>query len=137
MGMYNTVEFNEFIHPELPDIDAEWQTKTLGVNALDTYKIDTHGHLSKELTTTEPVPEEDRPKYDPEIDGFHEQHHKAFGALNTTHEGWEHLDDYHGRFEIHSSHNDTFYRLILTYTHGELENITPKDEFTSFFSAPR
>lgn len=126
MGLYDRVEFDESVFDLEPE--REWQTKQLQAQPLmETFRVDADGHLYKEVVEFEHVPEEERPKYDEEIGGFHEEWHRAMGMMQRKCNGWEQWDDYHGRFGFHGVVDGVLRYFEATFTHGELESIDEVD----------
>lgn len=126
MGMYDVLRLSEDV--ELPGFpgdpsEVEWQTKELQMHpALEVYKIE-DGRLFKENAEYEHVPEEERPAYNEEIGGFEHEFERMFGMLSKNRHGWDDTE-YHGVFEFHASHEDTYYSYESKFTDGELVDIT-------------
>lgn len=126
--MYDTVTIEQAdtaVFPSLPiDLTSvEWQTKTLNEPLLESYRVTADRRLLKEDTTFREVPEEDRPLYETEKDGFAHDWQKAFGAIEEVHHEWSDTE-YHGEFEIHAYPEDERVSLQLKFTDGKLVDVT-------------
>jgi len=77
MGLFDRLTFEDGLDVAFPDIGADpfeitWQTKSLTRHQpmLENYKVTSAGRLLKQDTEYEHVPEEERPGYNEETDGF-------------------------------------------------------------------
>lgn len=129
MGLYDTVTFESGLDISFPDLDFDpfeinWQTKTLARQrpCMDTYRITADGRLLKEECEYESVPEEERPRYDEELEGFERPLDRGLGSLRKIHHGWSDTE-YHGIFELHKSVDGEYVSLDVKFTDGELVNV--------------
>lgn len=127
MGLYDHVVIEDGLAVEFPDLDddptrIDWQTKSLACPSMAVYKVTMDGRLFEEDAHYEEVPEDERPRYDEEIEGFAKDWERAFGSLSKVHEGWSDTN-HHGIVEIHSTVNDEYVSFDLKFTDGELVEI--------------
>lgn len=120
MGMFDWVEVDVDGFDIEPD--QQWQTKHRDISQMETIRLTDDGLAVEEREYYE-VPEEERPGYDEEIGGFPSEMSKAMGSIGSERTGWNHWDDFHGRFEFHGMVAGEYRRFEATFTHGELESI--------------
>lgn len=130
--MYDKLQIEEGLEVDFPEAPQNpstitWQTKAFHPCALEVYKISADGRLLKEEARYETVPEEERPLYNEEIDGFEEEAHQAFGVLNRISEGWTDTE-YHGMITFKGSIDGKTYTYEAKFTDGELEDIRRIDD---------
>ena len=126
MGMYDYVQLDEGV--ELPDFEAdptdvEWQTKSFAPSSMMVYRITADGDLLEEDAEYDLVPEQERPYYNEELEGFEEDWHAGLGMLSKERHGWI-RKEYHGMLEFHEIYDDHLYRFEAKFTDGKLEEIT-------------
>jgi len=133
MGLFDRLTFEDGLAVTFPDIGADpfevtWQTKSLarGQPLMEHYKITADGRLLKEDAEYEHVPEEERPRYDEEIDGFEDEFERLAGSWRKRHQGWSDTE-YHGVFEFHKTIDDEYVSLDAKFTDGRLVTITRND----------
>lgn len=132
MGLYDVVTFEAGIDVKFPAIDIDpytvsWQTKSIarGHPMMDTYRVTDEGRLLREDAEYESVPEEERPRYDPE-EGFESEFERMIGSLQKVHQEWSDTE-YHGTFEFHRTIDDAYVSLEAKFTDGKLVEITRND----------
>lgn len=133
MGLFDRLEIEAGIDVEFPEIGADpfditWQSKTIARTGpmMDMYRITRAGRLMMEDVEMETVPEEDRPFYDEEIDGFETPMKESAGMFRKVHQGW--IDtEYHGVFEFHKTIDGEYVSLDAKFTDGQLVTITLND----------
>lgn len=124
MGMYDRVEFDDSI--DLPGFEGGeprhgWQTKEFN-RVLGIYRISEDGRLLKEEYHTEEVPEEERPHYNEEIEGFEDNLDEMFGSFQRITDDWNEVD-FHGEMRVVGVTEELFYEYNLKFTDGVLEDI--------------
>jgi hypothetical protein len=87
------------------------------------YRVTAEGRLFEEDADWETVPEEERPRYDEEDDGFENQFEASVGSIRKIHLGWSD-QDYHGIFEFHTSIDSEYVSLQAKFTDGTLVEIS-------------
>ena len=97
---------------------------------MDVYKITMDGRLYKEDARYESVPEEERPGYREEIDGFENDWERGRGMYAKIHDGWKDTD-YHGILEFHAHIGGESYAYEAKFTDGELVEIARVERFKS------
>jgi hypothetical protein len=133
MGLFNRVTFEDGLDIEFPEIDGDpfeitWQSKSITRHQplMENFKITADGRLFKEDAEYEHVPEEERPEYDEELDGFENELERGRGSRRKIHHGWSDTD-YHGTFEFHRTVNGEYVSLEAKFTDGQLVGITRID----------
>lgn len=124
MGMFDYIEFEEGI--ELPEFEEDepnlgWQTKEFQ-SLMRTYRVTEDGKMLEEEFETHYVPEEERPRYNEEIEGFENELEKLFGSMRRETTGWTEKN-YHGRMRVVGHTDDYWYQYFLKFTDGRLEGI--------------
>ncbi len=130
MGLYDRLTFEDGLDVQFPPLEADpfdirWQSKSIGRRypALENYKVTVDRRLFKEDAEYEHVPEEERPGYDPDIDGFENSFEKYHGCIRKVPLGWSDVD-YHGTFEFHRSIDGEYVSLEAKFTDGQLVETT-------------
>lgn len=130
MGLYDTLTFEDGLEIDFPDVGADpfeitWQTKTVARDRprMRTYEVTANGRLFEQEVEYERVPEEERPGYDGELEGFESEFAKGLGSLRDVPQGWSDTE-YHGTFEFHAVVDDEYVSLEATFTDGQLVAIT-------------
>jgi len=133
MGLFDRVTFEDGLDVEFPDIGADpfevtWQTKSIARHEpmMENYKVTANGRLFKEEAEYEHVPEEERPGYNEEIDGFENEFERGRGSRKKIHQGWSDTE-YHGVFEFHRTIDGDYVSLDAKFTDGQLVEITRND----------
>ncbi|TKX74466.1 hypothetical protein EXE46_08845 [Halorubrum sp. GN11_10-6_MGM] len=122
--------FEDGLDVAFPNIGADpfeitWQTKSLTRHQpmLENYKVTSAGRLLKEDAEYEHAPEEDRPGYNEETDGFDTEIERARGSMRKIHHGWSDTA-YHGTFEFHRTIDGDYVSLDAKFTDGQLVEIS-------------
>lgn len=133
MGLFDRLTFEDGLEVEFPDLGADpfevtWQTKSIARHEpmMENYKATANGRLFKEEAEYEHVPEEERPYYDEEIDGFESPVMEMAGSRRKIHQGWSDTE-YHGVFEFHRIINGDYVSLDAKFTDGQLIEIIRND----------
>jgi hypothetical protein len=120
MGRYDTLELPAEI--SLPGIDRDpstigWQTKSIGMPALRTFRTTPDGRLLHEEFHTEEVPDEERPYYG--TDQWDEPFFRMAGSFRHVHDGWSERQ-YHGVVRFVASVDGDLLEYQAKFTDGRL-----------------
>lgn len=133
MGLFDRLTFEDGLEIPFPDIGAgpfeiTWQTKSITRHQpmMNNYTVTAEGCLFKEDAEYEHVPEEERPLYEEEIDGFDSPMDAMAGSQRKIHHGWSDAE-YHGVFEFHRTIDDDYISLEAKFTDGQVVEIRRND----------
>lgn len=120
MGLYDTLELPAEI--SLPGLDRDpstigWQTKSIGMPALRTFRITPDGRLLQEEFHTEEVPDEERRYYG--TDKWDDPFFQMAGSFRHVHDGWSERQ-YHGVIRFVASVDDDLLEYQAKFTDGRL-----------------
>jgi len=125
MGLFDRVTFEDGLDVAFPEIAADpfeitWQTKSIQYRpAMENYKVTADGRLLKENAEYDHIPEEERPRYNDELDGFESSVEKMIGSRRKVHHDWVDTE-YHGTFEFHRVIDDEYVSLEARFSDGKL-----------------
>lgn len=120
MGLYDTLELPADI--SLPGLDRDpstigWQTKSIGMPALRTFRITPEGRLLQEEFQTEEVPDEERHYYG--TDKWDDPLFQMAGSFRHVHDGWSERQ-YHGVIRFVAFVDNDLLEYEAKFTDGRL-----------------